>query len=104
MILPTRIIESFTVPMPRLSDGLYYVDHIVQTKRQLGFYLGGWLWGIQAFTSTSFVMYYVNSYYNRVSPEILLEFVNHNTPECLDILLYVLPDPSILFDPDFPTL
>lgn len=100
MILPIKMVEDFIVPMPRLADDLYLILNPPGTRAQIGFYIRGWLWGLQVFSDGTFICY-TKGYYNRVTTEALLDFVSRNTTECVDTLLFILPNPICLFDPDF---
>lgn len=107
MTLPTRV--DYSEMMLRLNSaltpyrddicGLYLMD-LPYRAAELAFFLDGWLWGLRADNMGHFC--YVKNRYSRVISEDLLDFVNHNTPECSDILLFVLPNPAIILDQDFP--
>lgn len=111
MILPTRISHLDManklngISNPYCSDlyGLYLVVDDTSDDRgaEIKFYINGWAWGLRVFYGGHNYCF-TKRPNNRATHEDLLSFVDHNTPECLDILLYVLPNPSILFDPDFP--
>lgn len=107
MILPIRIdygemnrkLNAALSPYNNDVYGLYLMD-LPYRAAELAFYLDGWLWGIRADVAGFFC--YTKNRYNRLTSEAMLDFVNRNTPECSDILLFVLPNPTILLDPDFP--
>lgn len=106
MILPIRIDygemnRKLNAALSPYSDDIYglYLMDLSYRAAELAFYLDGWLWGIRADDNGFFC--YTKNRYNRLTSEALLDFVDHNTPECLDILLFVLPNPMVLLDPDF---
>lgn len=83
--------------------GLYLVIYS-ETAVKLQYYLQGVLWSFNYLGSSQRnPVYTTKSSSNRVDGEEFLDFVNRTTPEFIPLLLWILPNPSILLSKDFKT-
>jgi len=108
MIIPISIRPT---QMASIQNGYFYVGDITglylvrysETAAKLLYYMGGTLWTLSYFEHQNIAHYTIKSSSNYVNPEVFLDFVNHNTPECISLLLWVLPNPRFILSADFKT-